>query len=418
MTASKSRLSRLSVILRLDGVAHFALSLLFAGVAASCGGQRADTAPRSPGPSVSQRARGALLATGHGETVPEAQEKALSALSQSVLSQISSQFISTARQVNDRASQTVEDTLSVSSRVLFKGVVYSPPRQSDNGSIVVDAVLSREALADTVDYLRREVTQRIDILDVPRLREVLAHAGFLAALLTTPAAASLPNREQLLETASEVREEVNQRLNQGLVIFEGDLEGATITMDSVMLPRGAEHFLPPGRHGFIAEMAEHHTLRGQFHVSPGQRKIIRLQFIRRRNKPTSLHVVYPADFGFLRDEFEAAFSQFGVSANGGRLAGNALRLRVKDEVVGVGEHRKHRMVVFIEAYRGEEVVTKIRAAQEYYSTSETEDYLRKKKSTELARRLVPTLIKKMDADGLFSDRAFDYERFFRSQSGE
>jgi len=334
------------------------------------------------------------------------------------VSQVSAQFSSTERQVDQEFSQTVEQRLFVSSRVLLKGVVYSPPREIAGGGFEVDALLTEAALADTVEYLRDVVSRPLDAMDEDGLKDVAEHAVFLQALLTTSAGASLRDRKLLRKIAAAAREQVDRRLNQGVVVFDGAADGVRITVDGTELPAQPEHFLPPGEHGFLAEKPGCLFLHGTFNLSAGERKVVRLSFITRRDKPALVTVSYAPGAELLKDEFEEALARVGVRAVDPQTAGNALRIGVQDVFTEIDKHRKHRLLVFASAYRAETLVVKVKAAANYYSQAGVEDYLFKTKAAELVQKLVPTLVGKLDRDGFFSDLAFDYRRFFDRRDGQ
>jgi len=354
-----------------------------------------------------------LTETGRGATAKEARQNAVAALAWSIVSRISSDLTTRGLEAEGRYDKSVEQRITLSSDVLLKGVEYSKPREADDGQVEVDAVFTPKALRHTADFLRRKVSGPSEALDVAGLRAVIEHAELLDALLTSRLAETLPDRKTLRLAAAEAHETAQRRLNQGIVVFDGELTGAELSVDGQALPRAAEHFLPPGEHSFVASKAGHHTLRGRLRLAAGERKVVRLRFVREREAGGQVYVAGPPEHPFLRDEVESALARFGIRVTGPTGAGNAVFVRLHDDATRAGSHSKHRLGLFLEAYRADVMVTKVKASLNYYATPDTADYLLRTKAGKLVRKLVPALMKDLNSRRFYSDKPFDYRRLGR-----
>lgn len=345
----------------------------------------------------------ALSATGHGEDAQQARENALAALSRTIVSQVSSKLTAVTRAEDEQVSQSAEDRVSVSSVVLLKGVEYSEPREMRRGGVEVDAFLTPEALRETASFLLGQVTQPPQTLDQAGLRQMAARADLLDALLTTPAARSLPDRKAMQVSVTTARFEANRRLNQGIVVFAGDLAGVQLTLDGEPVTKGTdEHFVSPGEHAFSARKAGHHGLRGRVRVAAAGRRVITVRLVAAKDRG-QLHVEAPAGQPFLADELESALAPFGVRVVGASETDRTLRIHLRDDVTAAGKHSKHRLSVFIEAFRAGALIMKVKAKVDYHASVSTEVALRRRKATKLVHKLVPALMKNLDSSAFSTD---------------
>ncbi len=221
--------------------------------------------------------------------------------------------------------------------------------------------------------------------------------------MTTKLANALSARDAFRDLAARAQEEAYRRLNQGIVVFDRRSKEVTVELDGEPLPDVPEHFLTAGSHAFVAKRPGHRTLRATFRVGVGQRKVIRLRFIKKTDQVRRAAVVVDKATAFLKDHLEAALSKFGIEVTSPGATRRAFAVRLDHSATRSGEQSKHAVTVFVEARRGEVVVKKVKATLDYYATAGTEDALLRKKSVKLLSKLVPALMGALDSTSFYED---------------
>lgn len=357
-----------------------------------------------------------LRGVGQGVNKIAAQKSALSGLSEVIIAKISSTTTIRQRQDNKGSEDSVEVDLRVTSLTLLKGVTYSDPRPVAGG-VEVEAILSGAAALETINFLLREVSQDADTLDEAALRGLVERVGLLEALLATSLAARLPEHKRHMAASAAARKLLNQYLNQGLLVFEGDLADAKLTMDGVALLAAPHHFVAPGEHAFEVVKPGHRAVTGRFRISAGERKAVRLPLVRDDGRVHRAYLKCAAADRGICQAFATRLASFSVLPADGTRASNAIRLEIDDVFTEAGGYRKHSLMVTVKVWRGAQVAATLSGKASFNTTPPTEASILRNRAVAVVNKLVPALVNRMVTKNLFGGPDVDYANTAAAATG-
>lgn len=383
----------------------------------SCGGQvpaRVGSAtPRSNG--VGDGGGGASIGgVGYGANAHEARRSALASLSEAIIATVNSTLTRRSHQGGGRNEDVVDHQLRVSSETLLKGVQYTEPRPTRDG-LRVDARLTAAAAEETIGFLLREIGQNAEVLGEKELRRLVQRVGLLEALLATSLASRLPNHQRNLAATAAARTRLNQHLNMGVVEFNGDLTGASLTLDGATIPPQARHFAAPGAHVFSVVRRGYRQLDGRFRIAAGERKLIELPQVRDDNQVHRLYLNCGDAPPPVCDSFTARLSRLRIQPSPTTTAANALQLNVDDVFTEAAGHRKHRLEVTVRLWAGKRVAQTLSAKTSFHTTPSTETAIVRKRTERVLDQLVPVVVDRMLAPGVLSKGDINYDGMFRGR---
>lgn len=188
-----------------------------------------------------------LEMSGYGATQQEAKKEALRALSESVVSKIDSSYHKKERVANKDYSVTQDVDLKISSDIIFKGVTYETV-PSGSKEVEVHAILSDNALDETIEYILSMVEGDNSQLSKERLQEQSIYIGHLFALLElTKGYQGRYPYAKLKERLKNLKDQNNKALNYGRLMIVSDGE---ISVDGKKIEGSKRYYFAPGTYHY------------------------------------------------------------------------------------------------------------------------------------------------------------------------
>lgn len=335
-----------------------------------------------------------MTAEGYGATVEEAKKNALRELSQTIIANVKSDFQKSERLENEEFSKKVVSDLAVKSDVLLKGVVYSGEKRID-GQYSIRAVLTEKALKDTIEFLVSKITINLDNMNEVQLKDTLTNSYFLLSVLTSSTDSVTTNRNSLIDKTREIQEGINKRINFGMVVFNIKPADAIPKINNKIYTPFEPIYLPEREYTFEVSKEGYHKATGKFYLSKGDKKTVTAELVPEISQKVNIYLQLEG-CEFLRDDIEVALSDLGLSVSDMPRIPIGLEVKLEDTVTAVDEYKKHNLTLFMKLGKGDNTYKKLKSSIKFYTTPETEDSIYKRKSGELARKLITHLFTKVD----------------------
>jgi len=202
---------------------------------------------------------------GYGTTPASAREQALSLISQFFESTIDSRAEQSLQVRNGEVNEAMETRVKVVSKSFLKGVTYGDVRDTGEG-YVVEAVITRAALNDTIRFLADAVSElNYDRLSRRQMHDKLAKIAFLKTLET------FVLDKGLMASVKSVENGLLKYLNQARVSFALSPAAAVLAVDGQKYANNAVFFLVPGTHQVQVSHAGYRSHQRRIYVSRGQK---------------------------------------------------------------------------------------------------------------------------------------------------
>jgi hypothetical protein len=202
---------------------------------------------------------------GYGTTPSSAREQALALISQFFESTIDSRAEQSMHVRHGEVSETMETQIKVVSKSFLKGVTYGEARATGEG-YVVEAVITRAALNDTIHFLSEAVSQlKYDRLSPQQIHEKLAKIAFLKTLET------FVTDKSVIELAKSVENILLKYLNQARVSFDLVPAASVLVVNGKKYANNAVFFLVPGTHQMQVSHPGYRSDKRRLYVSKGQK---------------------------------------------------------------------------------------------------------------------------------------------------
>jgi hypothetical protein len=223
-------------------------------------------------------------ATGYGTTVLKAKDSALGELSGIIISNIDSKYTEMTKTSNSKNEGSSNYTLAVTSKTILKGIEYKSLGKKD-GSFVYKATMTREALIDTMAYLKSEINVNANRLSRNEIYKKLEYISFLKPLLSYS-----QYRNDALNFVNIKETEFLNHLNQAQIEFHVVPKDAKIEINNRTFSSFQSLFLPKGKYEFTVSKKGYFSENGYLKVTKGEKIIKHINLIKDLQANNSIYL--------------------------------------------------------------------------------------------------------------------------------
>ena len=348
-------------------------------------------------------------ATGYGETERSARKDALNELTKSIIVVVKNQYSEKSTYMNNKFDQTVINELSQESNMLLKGVKYSKPIRKDTTYHCI-AYLPHKALLSTIKYLDSEISKKLNALSIKDLKKIIKNAHYLLAILITPSDCHIPDEKVLISRTQSILNQVNQHIHFGIVTFKVTPKDAVIYIDNEKYKPYDPIWLKADHYLFKVIKNGYVTASGRFSLKKRQKLSPVIKLVPEMNKELSVFVNFKAD-DISEQACHSIISSMGIKSSSSK-AGNAINLVFKKQTSEVDNISKHKVTLYVEAYKGKEKLKTISVSESFYSKSNNNSRKIKEKKIKLAHKGIRKLFQRIQHSNFRSNEIVNYAVFF------
>jgi len=326
-----------------------------------------------------------LEATGYGLTVLESQDSAIEELSGIIISHVDSKFTQRKFVKGDKSNKAISRFLKITSKTVLKGVQYRSLRKVEN-EFVSKAILTRQALNGTIDYLENLINIRGYRLSRSELREKLELISFLKPLL------GLSSKTTYFSDRKE--REFLSYLNQAQIEFHIVPKNAEIEIAGKRFQNFESIFLSGGKYFYRIFQKGYFQEHGYLRVSNGEKVVKNISLILKESNSKNIYL--DIQNRKYKEYFSEYLSKYGISFVENRDF--KIKVTVSQRFVTQIENYKfYNLIVEAKLYKNGEIFKTKRAKMRNKSLNEI---------NRKSHKLVKALVKHLFADG-------EIKRFFR-----
>ena len=239
-----------------------------------------------------------LIADGIGKSKDLARANALANLSQQILVNVSSATRSSIVSDNDSVERNAETEVNLQSDIRFQGVEFSKFKKKFRGGWSVNAILTDDALKQTIYYLDERLPKNIDGLTSSQVTRSHQEVEQLQALLHFASQQKLPiSRQAAIEVrARSVSDALKLRIgNYGWVRFLPPTnvhfnDNFIIEIDDEQIKTSTKVFLTVGEHRYRILRKNYATEEGRLRISRGREERTNLFLVKLPSDPVRLKI--------------------------------------------------------------------------------------------------------------------------------
>jgi len=262
-----------------------------------------------------------IEAIGYGKTISESKESSLAELGRVIISSVNSEFTKKESMKNGQASKEIHNTVSIKSSTILTGVQYRNLAKED-GYFVTKAILSRDAVNQSIRILENKINVRGSRLSRSGIREKLEIISILKPLFSYT-----HNRSTKFVDKKET--EFLSYLNQAQIQFHLVPKSAKIEIGGKSYPAFQSIFLSAGKYRFAVSKKGYFSERGYLRVSNGEKVIKNITLLQSSNSQKEIFL--DIKNRRLKGNFENSLIRYKISQSQNSHHKFKLKVRVSRE---------------------------------------------------------------------------------------
>jgi len=284
-----------------------------------------------------------LSATGFASSAQMAKKVALQELIFQIKSTVATSLNIKEEVKNSKVDQDVKSKIDIKAKSFLLGVTYSDTIFKNN-QYQTKAILSDEAIVNSIKNLYNDISKPIDLMSKKQKRLTLEKISFLKALLRYRSVDGVK-----LSKINSIENMLNKELNLAKILFKTD-SNAIIEIADKKYNANKYFYLEPANYRYRIYSNGYYDESGEFYAQAGYSKIIKKDLIA---KTKILNIYVQTDNKFkIYSDISAVLSKYGAKISKKSTADYVFKYKFeKESILKVGLSEFYRFSLNIDVYK-------------------------------------------------------------------
>ena len=345
-----------------------------------------------------------LKGTGYGSGVKAAKMAALGELSNSIVANIKAETSLSQKEKDGKYTETLKNDININSQVFLKGVGFTSPKKTKNGTEIT-AFMTSEAVISTIKYLITTLPDNLDVLDPAKYDVTLTTIYLAYSLLHSVSTSDVPQKPKFMKILAAVKKEIEKMATHGSIFFTSDKEGlqSTVKIGGKTYKINKKIFLKPGNYSFTVASQGYKKLKGNFYISKGDKRYVKLILIPENMEKTEVFVQVLSKVRVV-DDIEKALLDFGIVPSQNRELPHSIVVTLKGSTVTVDKYRKYILEMDLHTFKnGQKYKITHYEHKPFFVTPQTEAAEIRKQTKKVALAVVKKFFSTIDVNDFLSE---------------
>lgn len=344
-----------------------------------------------------------LKGTGYGSSVKSAKMAALGELSNSIVASIKADSSFSQKEKDGKYTETLKNDIRINSAIFLKGVGFTSPKKTKNGTEIT-AFMTCEAVISTIKYLLSTLPNNLDVLDPAKYDVTLTTIYLAYSLLHSVSERDVPQKPKFLKILAAVKKEIEKMATHGSIFFTSDKDElkSTVKISGKEYKINEKIFLKPGKYNFSVKSVGYKNLKGNFYISKGDKRYVKLILIPENIEKTEVFVQVLSKVRVV-DDVEKALLDFGIIPSKNRELPHSIVVTLKGSTVTVDKYRKYILEMDLHTFKnGQKYKITHYEHKPFFVTHQTEAAEIRKQTKKVVTAVVKKFFSSIDVSDFLS----------------